>query len=49
MKKSLPKLTLKKETLRELKSTESSLVLGGDQVEPIDTTWPSCPSVKASC
>jgi len=44
-KKSVLKLALKKETLCELKPTETLLVQGGQ----IDTTWPTCPSVNGSC
>ena len=43
--KELPKLTLNKETLRELTLTPS-LAPGGQQ---IDSAWPSCPSVCATC
>jgi hypothetical protein len=46
-KKPNPKpLTLSKETLRALTATEPSLVQGGNQ---IDSAWPSCPSVCATC
>jgi hypothetical protein len=41
-KRSTPKLTLSKETLRELTSTESFVVQGGNE---IDTVVNSCPSV----
>ena len=41
-KRSTPKLALSKETLRELASTESSVVQGGNE---IDTVWNSCPSI----
>jgi hypothetical protein len=40
-KKSAPKLTLSKETLRELTLTEPSVVQGGNE---IDSVWNSCPS-----
>lgn len=42
MKRSTRKLTLNKETLRDLESTEFSVVRGGNE---IDTVWNSCPSV----
>jgi hypothetical protein len=44
-KKSGTKLTLDKETLRELKLKEPSLVQGGNE---IDLAWPSCPSACAT-
>ena len=40
-KRSTPKLTLSKETLRELTLIEPSAVQGGN----IDTVWNSCPSI----
>ena len=46
-KKSLPKpLTLNRETLRELTSTEPSLVKGG---QAIDSAYPSCTSARVAC
>lgn len=46
-KKSAPKpLTLSKETLRELKPTESFLVQAG---QAIDSAYPSCTSARVSC
>ena len=44
MKKSLPKLALNKETLRDLSSKEPALVQGGH----IDTIPQTCPSVCAA-
>jgi len=38
------KLTLSKETLRDLELTESSVIRGGEE---IDTVWKTCPSVCA--
>lgn len=47
MKKANPKpLTLNKETLRELTSTEPTLVRGGQE---IDSAYPSCTSARAAC
>lgn len=50
MKKSFKaKLTLIKETLRELRSAESSLVQGG-QNERNETSWTTCcPSICIEC
>ena len=41
-KTSTRKLTLSKETLREMRSTEPSVIRGGNE---IDTVWNSCPSI----
>lgn len=46
MKKSLPKLTLNKETLRDLSSKEPALVRGRGEIDTIPQT---CPSVCPAC